>query len=268
LSWSIGGDKDVNSYTTVPNLIKKYNPKVQGFSVGTGKESSANANLNVAVTGAISSGMAEQALSLIYKLEDGQTKKKWNLATDWKLLTIFIGGNNLCDYCNDRANFSPENYYADIEKAIDSIQSRIPRVFVNLVIPVDVTLLNVLSSGLCSLLHPYECPCAQGSGVAPAKEAYKQYVEKLKVLAKQPKYNTPDFAVSVQPFFLKTEVPYIDGSPDTSYFAPDCFHFSVKAHVAAGVGLWNNMFEAEGSKEEFWYIGEKYDCPTIDQYIQ
>ena len=26
-----------------------------------------------------------------------------------------------------------------------------------------------------------------------------------------------------------------------SYFAPDCFHFSIKGHNAAGKGLWNNV---------------------------
>jgi len=269
LSWSIGGDKTVDTYTTIPNLIKKYNANVQGFSVATGKQSSSNARLNQAVTGAVSSGLAEQALSLIYMLEDGQKQGKWNINTDWKLLTIFIGCNNLCDYCNDKNTNAPAKYMAEVEQAIDAIQSRIPRVFVNLVQPVDVTLLGVLSTGLCSLLHPFECPCATGSGVQPARDAWSQYTQALRDIAGQAKYKVQDFAVSVQPFFLKTKVPTLpDGSPDHSYFAPDCFHFSTKAHMAAGVGLWNNMFEAEGSKEEFWYIGEKYDCPAEHQFIQ
>jgi len=29
--------------------------------------------------------------------------------------------------------------------------------------------------------------------------------------------------------------------PDLSYFAPDCFHLSLKGHRAAADALWNNM---------------------------
>lgn len=32
-----------------------------------------------------------------------------------------------------------------------------------------------------------------------------------------------------------------DGSPDYSFFSPDCFHFSTKGHEASAVELWRNM---------------------------
>lgn len=32
-----------------------------------------------------------------------------------------------------------------------------------------------------------------------------------------------------------------DGRPDRSYFAPDCFHLSQKAHTLMARALWNNM---------------------------
>jgi phospholipase B1 len=36
-----------------------------------------------------------------------------------------------------------------------------------------------------------------------------------------------DFAVVLQPFLEDTKIPVrSDGKPDTSYLAPDCFHFS------------------------------------------
>lgn len=31
------------------------------------------------------------------------------------------------------------------------------------------------------------------------------------------------------------------GKPDKTYFAPDCFHFGIKAHAVAAKELWNNM---------------------------
>ena len=44
----------ITSQTFLPDIIKKYNPNVKGFSTGSGNEDSANAKLNVAVSGAIS----------------------------------------------------------------------------------------------------------------------------------------------------------------------------------------------------------------------
>lgn len=32
-----------------------------------------------------------------------------------------------------------------------------------------------------------------------------------------------------------------EGLPDSSFFAPDCFHFSSKAHAHTASGLWKNM---------------------------
>jgi len=71
-------------------------------------------------------------------------------------------------------------------------------------------------------------------------------------LASQSKYaSTDDFTVVIQPFMVDTDVPLIPGTDehDRSYFAPDCFHFSGKAHAAAAVGLWNNLFEPVGQKK-------------------
>ena len=34
VSWSVGGDADLSSVITVPNILKQFNPSVKGFSVG------------------------------------------------------------------------------------------------------------------------------------------------------------------------------------------------------------------------------------------
>lgn len=43
------------------------------------------------------------------------------------------------------------------------------------------------------------------------------------------------FTVFLTASFLK------DGRPDRSYFSPDCFHLSQKAHTLMARSLWNNM---------------------------
>lgn len=56
----------------------------------------------------------------------------------------------------------------------------------------------------------------------------------------------------LQPFFDKTVIPRLKDNKtiDRSYFAPDCFHFSGKAHQASALALWNSMLEPVGKKSK------------------
>jgi phospholipase B1 len=38
-----------------------------------------------------------------------------NMDNDWKLLSIFVGGNDLCDFCGDVHAHSAANYSSNIE---------------------------------------------------------------------------------------------------------------------------------------------------------
>eukprot|EP01126_Amoeba_proteus_P017532 TRINITY_DN1849_c0_g1_i2.p1 TRINITY_DN1849_c0_g1~~TRINITY_DN1849_c0_g1_i2.p1 ORF type:complete len:268 (+),score=35.15 TRINITY_DN1849_c0_g1_i2:133-936(+) len=110
-SFPIGGQEPFSEFVTLPNILRLYNPNLIGFSVGNGKENSANSKLNVAVTGARSYDLLEQ----VNQLESKISSMGINLQTTWKLITIFIGGNDLCDYCTDTTKFSPENYQKNVE---------------------------------------------------------------------------------------------------------------------------------------------------------
>jgi len=254
-AFSVGGKTDYNDFLTVANIIRLYNPNVKGFAIGEGGPDSANAKLNVAVSGARSYDLPAQ----VDALEARMKSLGVDMAHDWKLLSIFIGGNDLCDYCDDTNKHSPANFAATLEGVLDSIKARFPRVFVNLMTPPDVTLLGEVSSGLCSILHAFECACNDDPGT---KVAHRHYTDHLIALANLPKYQDKiDFHVSVQPFLANLTMPRKpDGSPDDTYFAPDCFHFSGKAHQAAGVALWNNMCELT-NKRTSWIPGEPIECP-------
>ncbi|KAG9336577.1 hypothetical protein JZ751_002924 [Albula glossodonta] len=54
------------------------------------------------------------------------------------------------------------------------------------------------------------------------------------------------------------------GTLDTSFFTPDCFHFTVKGHEELAKGLWNNMFQPEGEKFMLETFSEpiKLICPS------
>eukprot|EP00731_Ephydatia_muelleri_P038255 Em0695g1a len=169
VSWSIGGDGDVSNTGTLAS-----------------SETNSNSRLNVAVSGAVSSELLAQAYTLINKIK---ADTSININTDWKVITLWIGGNDLCDYCSD-----------------------------------TTALENLISSG---------------------------------------KYDTSDdFTVVIQPFPSGIELPYKNGEPDKSYFAPDCFHFSTKGHKEMAVGLWNNMLQPVGQKSTDWTLNQAIICPS------
>jgi len=263
VSWSIGGDETVATVLTLPNILKKYNPGVVGFSIGTGDQDSSNSKLNMAVSGAVASNLPGQADLFIAKLK---SMPNVDIQNDWKVLTIWIGGNDLCEYCNDVNSYSPDNYANYLLTTLQKLKAGVPKLFVNLVLAIDVTKLYPLKTGGCILLHNYACPCGTSDSAsvrASVSSAAAAYNSKITAMRDDPSLNdADDFTVVLQPFFVNTQIPLKNGSPDKSYFAPDCFHFSFLAHEAAAVALWNDMVEPVGSKRTQWTIGEDIECPS------
>ncbi|KAJ8290363.1 hypothetical protein GJAV_G00011900 [Gymnothorax javanicus] len=86
-------------------------------------------------------------------------------------------------------------------------------------------------------------------------DTFKSYPRRLEQLLHSDRYFKEDFAVVLQPFAEKAQPPRLpNGDIDVSFFAPDCFHFTIKGHEELAKGLWNNMFQPAGEKgmiEEF-----------------
>ncbi|CAG10376.1 unnamed protein product [Tetraodon nigroviridis] len=187
LSWSIGGDKNITNVTTLPNILREFNPSVTGFSKGICKETSPNAFLNQAVSGATAGDMLEQVRTLV-----GIMKR-------------------------DAIFFSPRNVVGRIQQALDLLHSEVPRAIVNLVELLNIVPLRDLHKdktlGCPTWFLNLICPCV---------------------------LNPKDGSAELQKVndFNKA---YQDGRPDRSYFAPDCFHLSQKAHTLMARALWNNM---------------------------
>ena len=255
VSWSIGGDSGV---TTLPNLIKHYNPSLSGYSIKTGKEGTSNAAYNFAVSGAVASDLLEQAQLLVDRIRSD------DLENEWKVVTIFIGGNDLCAICKEKVKYSKENFYNHIVAAIDKL-SELDKVFVNLVQTVEISKVATLTTLGCNIIQALielfgTCACV--------KEDLSQYQTdyKNKIIEVENHYNDllagrDDFTVVVQPFFGKTTIPKVN---PTSYFSPDCFHLSQKGLLQASVALWNNMLEPVGSKTDEFLVDQPIKCPTID----
>lgn len=107
--------------------------------------------MNVAVAGATAGKMLTQAKLLVTKMKGN---RRINYANDWKLLTIFIGGNDLCSYCTNPETYSPQNYANNIRQALDFLKSNVPRLFINLMTAPDVLgYANFKSDKTCDILY-------------------------------------------------------------------------------------------------------------------
>ncbi|XP_052001893.1 phospholipase B1, membrane-associated [Xyrauchen texanus] len=268
VSWSIGGDDHLETVTTVPNILKKFNPNVFGFSKGKGKRPN---GFNMAVSGAKAKDILEQVIDLIKALKNSTNV---DFERDWKLVTLFIGGNDLCQYCLDRDSLSPHKYIGYIRDSLDILYNEVPRVLVNFVEILEIKELRKIKRDTlgCSLLQENLCPCFLSPGEnSPELSEMNKINRDLQMEAERLVYGgrydkRDDFAVVIQPFFKNSIVPMTgDSTPDVSFFSADCFHFTERGHAQMAISLWNNMLEPMGSKQtynNFTYDRSKIHCPT------
>ena len=100
--------------------------------------------MNAAVSGDESNDMPTQAARLVQRLKES---KDIDFQNDWKLVTIFIGGNDLCRYGTNKDLHSPQRYIDEIKQGIDILYKELPRTFVNLVSSIDSTQVKDLNIG-------------------------------------------------------------------------------------------------------------------------
>ncbi|XP_056150112.1 phospholipase B1, membrane-associated-like [Lampris incognitus] len=268
VSWSIGGDGTLDTVTTLPNILKKFNPSLQGFSKG---QISRQKGFNMAVSGAKILEIPAQVKALIKAMREN---KKVDFEKDWKLVTVFVGGNDLCSYCTDQNNLSPKNYSANLMLSLDILYEEVPRVLVNVVEIGQIDPLRTIKKNSlgCTLLQRFVCPCLMHAEEnSPELEELKRinqlYQMETQRLISGGRYDgRVDFTVVLQPYLRNLFVPYIgEGVADVSFFSLDCFHISERTHAEMAIGLWNNMLEPEDRKQvynNFTYDRSKIRCPS------
>ena len=264
-SWSAGGERDA---LTLPNLLRRFSPHLEGAARGPGEVGSAAAGLNVAANGARQAELPAQAEHLISLIRH---HPHIDAERDWKVVTVMIGGNDICQSCS--AGNSPSLTEADhvlaLRETLDLLHDQLPRTFVNLVPVVDLAGLRLLQEEracrrLSWLLHSVGprltgrrvsgCPCLAGPGRA-APELVQQLVRRYQraelALVASGRYDTSDqFTVVVQPFSLGARLPREPGTGDidTRFVAVDCFHPSLWGQEMLAAMLWNNMVSPVDAK--------------------
>ncbi|KAI8914876.1 hypothetical protein DFJ77DRAFT_431143 [Powellomyces hirtus] len=262
ISFSMGGD---DGAFTLANFIQRFEPRVRGASIGSHRaeicygvlcppmQYHKNDRLNAAQSGAMIPNLIAELEHLIRAMK---SDSDINWASDFKLLTIFIGNNDACLGCapgSGSTYLSPAAYEATMRSLLERIQTAIPRVVVNIMMGFnvsqvyDLTVEDPYCQGLRRAGTVFECVCAFLPG--PMGEANRQrmdvltqqYNARLQSLARF--YNThprPDsFAVIVDPLLSNVRVKewnlkFLSNS--------DCFHPAAEAHALMAKGVWWNLF--------------------------
>ncbi|KAI4577393.1 hypothetical protein MJT46_003228 [Ovis ammon polii x Ovis aries] len=300
LSYSSGGDSSLENVTTLPNILRKFNGNLTGYAVGTGDANETNAFLNQAVPGAKAEyafcgggscwgtckpspdsdtedeirpwpgsfrGLNEfPRVVLFFGLLEiikhfPPSVQRVNFHEDWKVITVLIGGNDLCDYCTDSNLYSADNFFDHLRNALDILHREVPRALVNLVDFLSPSIMRQVFLG-----NPDKCPVHQASilcncvltpressqELAKLESITRAYQSSMRELVESGRYETrEDFSVVLQPFFYNIRLPVLaDGRPDVSFFAPDCLHPSQKFHSQLSRALWINMLEPLGRKTD------------------
>ncbi|EGV98332.1 Phospholipase B1, membrane-associated [Cricetulus griseus] len=272
LSWSVGGDENIRTVTTLANILREFNPSLKGFSVGIGKENTAEASFNQAVAGAKAeknTSMGSKALNVSY----------FFLGLFKPLKQRDKAGASLSPQTMEIVHYSPQNFTDNIRKALDILHAEVPRAFVNMVEVIEIIGLRELYKetqvNCPRLILRNLCPCVlkfedDSAEFAALVERNREYQKRTEELINSRRYDTrDDFTVVLQPFFENVAVPRTpEGLPDNSFFAPDCFHFSGKTHARSAVALWRNMLEPVGHKTRQYDFENKIPILCPNQTLQ
>ncbi|XP_026196169.1 phospholipase B1, membrane-associated-like [Anabas testudineus] len=134
VSWSIGGYGTYQNVITLANIFKLFNPKLVGPSpmmTMHGYPTTVNeTGFNFAVTGHNTLNVSDQ---ITHMIETFKTYPGLNFQEDWKVVTMLIGMNDICDYCKNKTLFSPDNFIHHMTEALELMMNEIPRTIVNVV---------------------------------------------------------------------------------------------------------------------------------------
>jgi len=267
-SWSIGGGDEK---TTFANIVKYFRDDVWGASVGDhlpevhGDEHEPDDDVcNAAQSSAKAGDIAEQQIP--YLVQQIQQNTNIDFNNDWKLVTIWIGSNDLCGSCKGNVTDEAAQYLATLDAALDLLHQSLPRTFVNLISNVNLTQLALVArqSESCQEVHWFvaECSCvfrATDEQLVILTQAQIAFNQQIHAVAN--KWNNVDdqFAVVVQPFLEQLLIP------DLSWVSTlDCFHPSLKTHEALAVNLWNVAMMPIAQKPVIGDLTPTLSCPTPD----
>ena len=245
-SCGLGGYGTIDFVTTLPNILKEYSPDLIGFSAELTNPS--EASLNVGFSGAVTANMMSQTELLVTRVQNHSDIDFYN---DWKMVTVFMGYNDICDHTRTENGLDFVDQWIDnIDQSLLYLRDNLPRTFVNLM---TLTRLNIGLEYIdafpqCIPLARGICRCVFSGSIEMSDLVVDRFNNKLIELVESRKYDASNnFTVVVQPFLRNNQpIRNENGSVDTSFVAIDCFHLAGPGNRVYATGLWNNPFEPVG----------------------
>lgn len=217
LSWSIGGQWDWRNATTLPNILKAFNPNLVGYSLNDSFTYSAGSEFNTAEIGAITMDLLGMAKALVERIHKDP---RVDFANDWKLVTITIGANDICSYvcAMDRPSSLPKLHKKFLLQTVRYLRDNLPRTLVNVVSKPRIGQLIDFpkKDRICQMLQLGICSCFSGlffNATNTTRAWFEKIEEKyMKVdeeVAKMQEFRKlPHFAVVYQPFTVDSTVSH------------------------------------------------------------
>ncbi|XP_078037527.1 phospholipase B1, membrane-associated-like [Augochlora pura] len=273
-SGSSGGQGTWRTYTTLPNILKEFNPKLIGYALGDSYVTHEASQFDVAELGAMSRDMPFMAEYLVNKL---RKDPRVDIKKHWKLITLMIGSNDFCsNLCGTSSPWSLlDEHEKDLVKALRILKANLPRTYIALVLSPHLSSLVKYQDNTkemrCYLLTRFECSCLFALQFRSMRDEYYRIMDRWhdleRTIAEYSEFHTDDFTVETQPCLQHAKFPKNkDGDTDPSYFAVDCFHVTQKTNALYGNCLWNNLMESNGNKSNSWMpLFEKFLCPTQER---
>eukprot|EP00033_Pygsuia_biforma_P004068 GCRY01004459.1.p1 GENE.GCRY01004459.1~~GCRY01004459.1.p1 ORF type:complete len:363 (+),score=67.66 GCRY01004459.1:149-1237(+) len=277
--FSIGTNKDS---LTLPNLIKKFNPNVVGGASGFTVPFTKGKDLDAGISGATVLDFKNEIDYLVGKLK-GDYASQIDFENDWKLVTVLIGANDICDACHpeeDNQDGDPKVFLQKFREYMHYLRDSIPRLFVNVLPVLDVSSVYdaAMTSNYCKAVWKglkFECQCLHISNETRQvmKDTTPLFNQALYTVSEEMNaLNDPEFYMAMQPGVMeKVDLP----SMGVKYLSKvDCFHPGVTANEYFATYLWNGMFKSPRQKPIFITLeselpsNAKLYCPTKDDVMQ
>ncbi|KAL7740716.1 hypothetical protein ACLKA6_000080 [Drosophila palustris] len=278
LAFSGGGLGDWRTYLTLPNILKVFNPQLYGYATGNSLVVNHRiSHLSIAEPMIMSRDLVYQARVLIDLM---RRDPHVDLQRHWKLLTVFVGNNDLCsDICHWNDPQSAIDQHArDLRKAFRLLRDHVPRLLINLIVAPNIQLTMSRLTGAvslqCFMVHRLACNCLISDRLSPAQRRQRQetilrWQQVDLAVARLPEFQRQDFAIIAHPMITNMTTPVLpNGKTDWRLFSHDCFHFSQRTHAMVSNLLWNSMLLPDEQKPRPNVLPQPFQwfrCPTEDQ---
>lgn len=215
LTWNMGGQWTWSNSTTLPNILREFNPRLVGYSLNDSFTYSPGSEFNTAEIGAVTSDLIGMATALVERMK---SDPRVDFYGGWKMVTIMIGANDICSYvCSlDNPDELPLIHKKSLLKTLRYLRDNLPRVFVNVVSKPRVGMLLDFTKKdkHCRMLQYGICSCFTGLFFNSTNETRKwfedieeRYMQVDEQVAKAKEFRgLNEFAAVYQPYSRNVSV--------------------------------------------------------------